>query len=106
MIVILDVPDNSEALGPSPLLQRSSSQQDPHTASPSAVGSAHPFLQVLAIIQPRLKVVTEPSLRIVFTIAQLSSRALQVVTRLLPTEEAFAIAQYLRASGLSSRTQL
>lgn len=103
IIVILDVPDNSDALGPSPVLHRSFSQQESHITVPSASGDVHLLEQPFAVAQLRLKVVTEPSLRIVLTMVQRSSEV-QLTTSLLPGAEVDNL-QYLRASGLFSRTQ-
>lgn len=70
IVMIVDASDSSDASGPSPLLHRSSSQQEPHTTLPSESGSEHLLEQASVAEQLRLKVVTEPSLRIVFTMAQ------------------------------------
>lgn len=100
----LDAPDNSAGVGPFPLLQRFFSQQDLHTTCPSA-GSVHSvFGQSSSTAQLRLKVVTEPSLRIVLTMVQWFSSEPQLTTMLLPSPEE-GNAQYWRASGSSSRTQ-
>ena len=66
--VSLDAPDNPAGVGPFPLLQRSSSQQDLQTTVPSASGSEHFSEHSPAHL--RVKVVTEPSLRIVLTMMQ------------------------------------
>ena len=105
VIASLDVPDSSDAFGPSPLLHKSSSQQDSHTAVPSESGDAHLFEHDPTAEQLRLKVVTVPSLRNVFTMMQRSSPDEQLTTVLLPSPD-FGNSQCLSASGLSSRVQL
>lgn len=103
--MILDVPDSSDALGPSPLLHRSSSQQEWQTTLPSESGEEHFSEHFPAVVQSRLKVVTVPSLRMVFTMVQRSWPDEQLTILLLPIDAEVDISQYLRASGLSSRTQ-
>ena len=63
LIVSLDVPDSSDAFGPSPLLLKLSLQQELHTAVPCESGDAHLFINDPAAEQLRLKVVTVPPLR-------------------------------------------
>lgn len=61
VIVIFDVPDCSAALGPSPLLQRSSSQHELQTFTPSA-SAMHLFVQSSSLpAQSRRNCVTELS---------------------------------------------
>ena len=105
-IVILDAPDCSSDLGPSPLLQKSSSQHDPQITVPSASGLEHLVIQFDDFLHNRLKVVTVPSFLIVLVIAQRSSSDEQLTSLLFPNAEGTDTWQILRESGLSSLTQL
>ena len=106
-IVILDAPDCSSDLGPSPLLQKSSSQHDPQITVPWPLGLEHVDIHSDDFTHRRLKVVTVPSFRIVFLIAQRSSPDKQLTFSVLfPNAEGVDTWQNLRESGLSSRTQL
>ena len=95
VIVILDVPDCSAALGPFPLLQRSSSQHEWQTFTPSP-SAMHLFVQSSSVRQSRRNCVTELSFWMVFVIIQRLS--LQLTIELLPSDEE-EISQYLSASG-------
>ena len=58
VIVIRDVPDCAAALCPFPLLQRSSSQHEWQTFTPSP-SAMHSFVQPSSVPQPRRNCVTE-----------------------------------------------
>lgn len=105
-IVIMDAPDRISDLGPSPLLQKSSSQHDPQITVPSSSGLEHLVIQFDDFKHNRLKVVTVPSFLIVLVIAQRSSSDEQLTFLFFPNAEGAATLQILRESGLSSLTQL
>ena len=101
-----DIGERVGGVGPSPLLQRSFSQQDLQTTVPSVSGSVHSVSGHLPSgTQLRLKVVTEPSSRTVLTMMQRFSLELQLTTVSFPSPEELN-AHSWRASDVSSLTQL
>ena len=106
-IVILDAPDCSADLGPSPLLQKSSSQHDSQITVPSASGLEHDLvLQLDDFLHNRLKYVTV-SFLIILVIAQRSCSDEQLTSLVkFPNAEGAATLQISRELGLSSLTQL